>query len=302
MRSDPTRRLRFLALTLLLAVPACTTSDTQLFDEVGVTRLFMTDPALVNQALVDAGDRIQVAEWTLERADIEVDGQVLDLLNGQSCRVVDTVLTVSTAVGSCSSGRVLEASETPRPLRLSLAFIMKLRRARPADLPPNADADMDGLPNAEDSCPLVSNPLQEDDDMDGIGDACSVDDPFLRMPALDSDADEVADVLDNCVPVANPTQADTSGVTTEGFPDLIGDACTEQVVQVHLKGDLAIRLDLGPVDLVQMQNQVAFLTVDFGNPGALNCNWDFGVCDLDADRVSMCIASNLLTASVGCPP
>ena len=37
------------------------------------------------------------------------------------------------------------------------------------------DRDLDGIPDAVDSCPDVSNPPQEDRDMDGIGDACDDD-------------------------------------------------------------------------------------------------------------------------------
>ena len=42
----------------------------------------------------------------------------------------------------------------------------------PGDVPPDADADGDGVGDAEDNCPDDENPLQEDVDDDGIGDAC----------------------------------------------------------------------------------------------------------------------------------
>ena len=34
------------------------------------------------------------------------------------------------------------------------------------------DLDGDGIPNAEDNCPLIPNPMQDDADQDGTGDAC----------------------------------------------------------------------------------------------------------------------------------
>ena len=37
---------------------------------------------------------------------------------------------------------------------------------------PDADDDGDGVANCRDNCPSVSNPLQEDRDGDGVGDAC----------------------------------------------------------------------------------------------------------------------------------
>jgi thermitase len=74
------------------------------------------------------------------------------------------------------------------------------------------DPDGDGVPNASDDCPTVSNPGQADTDGDGIGDAC---DP-------DIDGDGVPNLTDNCRTVANPTQADADR-------DGLGDACDPDV-------------------------------------------------------------------------
>ncbi|SMD32995.1 Thrombospondin type 3 repeat-containing protein [Reichenbachiella faecimaris] len=74
------------------------------------------------------------------------------------------------------------------------------------DNPP--DDDGDGIENAVDLCPNISNPNQEDADEDGIGDACETD----------IDKDGVIDDIDNCPSVANPDQKD-------GNEDGIGDVC-----------------------------------------------------------------------------
>ncbi len=68
------------------------------------------------------------------------------------------------------------------------------------DFLPN-DVDGDGIPNDEDNCPEVSNPEQEDFDLDGIGDVCdNCDNLNVFVPGNVngdvSNGDPIVDVLD----------------------------------------------------------------------------------------------------------
>lgn len=73
--------------------------------------------------------------------------------------------------------------------------------ASPADAPPG-DRDDDGVADADDNCPDVSNPDQADEDGDGVGDLC-----------------------DNCPGTANANQADRGEVEAGASADGVGDAC-----------------------------------------------------------------------------
>ena len=63
------------------------------------------------------------------------------------------------------------------------------------------DSDGEGIGDGVDNCPFQANPLQEDMDGDGGGDAC---DP-------DIDGDGVANDMDTCILLANPDQFDSDG-------------------------------------------------------------------------------------------
>lgn len=92
------------------------------------------------------------------------------------------------------------------------------------------DADGDGIPDTEDACPRVFDPLrptdggqQPDGDADGLGDACDPcpfdeDRDCVAPPPFDADRDGIADGRDLCPRVAERETRDAEG-------DGIGDAC-----------------------------------------------------------------------------
>ena len=77
------------------------------------------------------------------------------------------------------------------------------------------DWDKDGVANTGDNCPLVDNPLQEDTDLDGLGDSCDL---CWNDPDNDIDSDGLCGDVDNCPGVANEGQEDPD-------EDNIGSAC-----------------------------------------------------------------------------
>lgn len=80
------------------------------------------------------------------------------------------------------------------------------------------DDDQDGIGDACDNCPYVSNPIQEDYDRDGVGDACDdctdIDGDGYGNPGFPNNTCDA----DNCPDVVNVGQEDTDG-------DGIGNIC-----------------------------------------------------------------------------
>lgn len=118
-------------------------------------------------------------------------------------------------------------------MRWSLVFVLSAcgrlgfsEQAPDARVEPSGDADLDGIENDVDNCPVATNPDQHDEDGDQVGDAC-----------------------DNCPTIANADQADG-----EAAADGVGDVCDPRPT---IGGDAIVAFDpfsattLAPTWIVQ---------------------------------------------------
>jgi peptidase M1-like protein/thrombospondin type 3 repeat protein len=154
------------------------------------------------------------------------------------------VLRISTATGSldatvrdsaASQDFVLPAV-ADQPLAVALDPDLWILKSTGTLLLP--DADVDGVPDNVDDCPLAANPSQADLDRDGVGDACD--------PDIDGDGRANADDCAPADPSAQdpPTEA-TNLAITEDLATLTWDADPAQgtgVTYELLRGD--------PLDLI----------------------------------------------------
>lgn len=103
---------------------------------------------------------------------------------------------------------------------------------------PIADADGDEIMDLLDNCPGVSNPGQEDLDLDGVGEDCD-NCPGLENPGQkDGDGDNVGDACDICPGMYDPAQEDWSVETA------VVESTTDDAEDVYLDGVLLFSNDV----------------------------------------------------------
>lgn len=302
-----------LAAMVVLPLVGCTNEvrDNSIVP-TGSVILRLTDPVQTAATLVDPG--IQAAYFNVDAAELTLEDQNLDLTFDSFCFMYDTLPTLPDGVGTCAGGTIIGVSEEPLETFLTVRFRMRVRRAEPLILERWDDADMDGVPNATDSCPLIPNPGQEDIDLDGIGDRCQtflapgqpglLDSDFFEPPEVpvlcDPDNeptgwDDVPDQFDNCPWVPNCAQRD-SDIPRDG----IGDACPAQEAIVLQDGseDIEIATEVPPFQ--QPFGIATILLVDVNSNRALDCDWNAGVCDLITEEVRVCTANSTAELLSGC--
>jgi len=100
----------------------------------------------------------------------------------------------------------------------------------------SADADLDDIPNWDDNCPNISNPLQEDYDKDSLGDICDPDDDNDKVvdavDVFDNDPNEWADFDFDGVGSNQDKDDDNDGILDEN--DTMPIPISEKLTQQHM--------------------------------------------------------------------
>jgi hypothetical protein len=284
---NSSRPLAATALAVLCGFVAagCKTADDP-FPNTGGVFVVLRDVSLGTQAS-PAATR-QFTTWRVEALKLSLpDRPDYSFTPNGTCSILAVAGRDGDPGAFCgASALTLEATGEAREatFRLDLARMESISARRPS-LPAGQDYDGDGVVNSADNCPIVSNPTQEVDGDPATGKpgkVCAVADGDGKLTLSDQDQDTVRDGLDNCLWYPNPLlPPDTSQTDVNG--NGIGDLCE---VSAPITFSSGARLSLECQATLTIQNAVASLfIVDFTD--ALSCDVAFGVCSLDASKVTV---------------
>lgn len=241
----------------------------------------------------------QIVNWKVDAmsaSDITgYDGTYSFLYAGPCAYQLNAVASVSFPVACRTSGLSLTSGPGVVTATLSITISrLELRAAARPDLTASADPDGDGIPNASDNCPIVSNRDQANVNADQetilVGDACSDLDSSGNPTIADQDLDGIPDRSDNCFWYANPHG---TGETTQpdGNRDGIGDACERIAPVAFVNGPIRVQCD--SVTFTPEPGRAALFRMDFGRTGVLTCDAGFTGCTINPNALNVSEAGKL---------
>ncbi len=235
----------------------------------------------------------QIVNWKVDAMSASnitgYEGTYSFLYSGPCAYQLNAIASVPFPVACRTSGLSLASGPGLVTATLQITISrLELRAAARPDLSAAADPDGDGVPNASDNCPIVSNPDQANVNPDQetliVGDACSGLDSAGRPTISDQDLDGIPDRRDSCLWYANPLG---SGETSppDGDRDGIGDACERVAPVAFVNGPITIQCD--DVSFTPEPARAALFRMDFGRAGVLTCDAGFTGCTLNPNALKV---------------
>jgi hypothetical protein len=293
---DRLTRGAFLLAALGLS-PSCQTVRDP-FPPQSALSIDITDSAVGTQR--SAPPTPQIVSWTVEEANasgiVGFDG-TYSFLRRSPCDYQLNVASLVSFSSACGSGGLTLAPGVDQKVTFNVRFSrIELRQAARPNLSSSADPDGDGIPNATDNCPIVSNSDQADVDLGAevarVGDACSDLDSTGKPTIPDQDVDGVPDGFDNCLWFPSPL--DPGGtVPPDTNANGIGDACERTAAVVLPAGGLS--LVCKDVTFKTASSKNSFFRMDFGQAGVLSCDSTLTNCSLDASKIVLSLSGTATT-------
>lgn len=285
----PAARTLAVLATIAMSV-ACQTARDPL-PPLASLSVVITDSEVSPQQALRSGP--QSVFWTVEELSASnvsgVSGIYSFLPEGPCSYQLNAARPVSFSSACDTSGAILATGVDVQSLSVRIKISrLEVRAASRPDLSAAADPDGDGIPNANDNCPLVFNPDQTDSDAaaetDPVGDACSDFDAHGALTVADQDQDGVPDDRDNCLWYPNPPLPGTFE-QTDTDRDGIGDDC-ERIASVALSGG-SLTIQCNSVSFTPQDSQISLLQMDFGRTGVLACDPLFAGCTIEPSAVKL---------------